>query len=108
MSERVRQLKWYESDKFSLERLPTAANFPPPAHVAEYLMARIYGLIQDVPMPSTGVPWTKEATEVANGGEFIARVAFAPRLVVLSFPALFPEPCPELVPSRVGGKFHGG
>ena len=94
----------YESDKFSLGKLPTAANFLPPTHVAEYMMARLYGLIQDVPTVSTGIPVTNEAREVANGGKFMARVAFAPSMIVPSFPVLFPE----LVAFSVGGKFHGG
>ena len=68
------------------------------------MMAILHDLVHDVPMLSTGVPCTNEAREVANGGEFIARVAFAPRLIVLSFPVRFPE----LVTFRVGGKFHGG
>ena len=68
------------------------------------MTAILHDLVHDVPMLSTGVPCTNEATEVANGGRFIARVAFALRLIVLSFPELFPE----LVTFREGGKFHGG
>lgn len=67
-------------------------------------MAILHDLVHDVPRLSTGGPCTNEATEVANGGEFIARVAFAPRLIVLSFPVLFPV----LFPFRRGGGFHGG
>ena len=72
------------------------------------MMAILRDLVHDVPMLSAGRPCTNEATEVANGGKFIARVAFAPRLIVLLFPVLFPELFPEPVTFSVGGKFHGG
>ena len=97
--------------------LPTAERFLYQVHVAK-CMARIHDLIQDVPMLSTGVPCTNEAREVANGGKFIARVAFASRLVVLSVPVLMARVgfavillvllFPVLFPFRRGGGFHGG
>ena len=79
---------------------------------------RLHDPVHDVPMLSIGVPCTTEAREVANGGKFKARVAFASRLVVLSVPVLMARVgfavillvllFPVLFPFRRGGEFHGG
>ena len=79
--------------------MPTAGSLLYQAHVAEH-MVRLHDLVHDVPMLSTGVPCTNEAGEAKDCGKLMARVAFAPISVMLSFP--------KLLPFRLGGWFHGG